>query len=65
MIEVLVSSVNRYYREKESAEFEVDTLRAIFSMIGEYERDLKRYRRSDDDEEDDGGVSAPRDLYES
>ena len=49
LIEVLVGCVNIYYREKESAEFEVDTLGARFSMIGEYERGLKRYRRSDDD----------------
>ena len=33
-IDVLVGRVNRYYREKESAEFEVDTLSAGFSMIG-------------------------------
>ena len=43
-IEVLVGRVNRYYREKESAEFEVDTLRARFSMIGGYERGLTAVR---------------------
>ena len=35
VIEVLVGRVNRYYRETESAEFEVDTPCARFSMIGE------------------------------
>ena len=53
-IEVLVGRGNRYYREKESPEFEVDTLRARFSMIGGYERGLKRYPRSDDEKEDGG-----------
>ena len=38
--------LNRYYREKESAELEVDTLRARVSMTGGYERGLRRYRRS-------------------
>ena len=65
VIEVLVGCVNRYYREKKSAEFEVDTLRARFSMNGEYERGLKRYCRSDEDEEDGGGGWAPSDPYES
>ena len=65
LIEVLGGRVNRYYREKETTEFEVGTLRARFSMIGEYERCMKFYRRSDDDEEDGGGGWAPRDPYES
>ena len=34
VIKVLVGRVNRYYREKESAEVEVDTLHARFSMVG-------------------------------
>ena len=54
VIEVLLGRVNRYYREKESAEFKVDTLHGRFSMIGGYERGLKRYRRSDEEEEDGG-----------
>ena len=32
-------------------------------MIGEYERGLKRYRRSEIDEEDCCGNSAPEHLY--
>ena len=63
VIEVLVGRGNHYYREKESAEFEVDTLRARFSMAGGYERGLKRYRRSEDDEEGDGGNWVSRDPY--
>ena len=55
--------MNRYYREKESAEFGVDNLHARFSMAGGYERGLKRYRRSEDDEEGDGGDWVPRDPY--
>ena len=35
-MEVLVERVNRYYREKEFAEFEVDTLRACGSAVCEY-----------------------------
>ena len=61
LIEVLVDRMNRYYREKESAEFEMDTLRAIFSTIGEYERGLKLYRRLEDDEKDGCGIWALRD----
>ena len=49
LVEVLVGRVICYYREKESAEFEVDTQRARFSMGGGYERGLKHYRRSEDD----------------
>ena len=64
LIDVLVGRVNRYYREKESAEFEVDTLRARFSMTGDYERGLKRYRHSEDDEEGDGGDWVPRGPYD-
>ena len=63
LIEVLVGRVNRYYREKESAKFELDMLRARFSMAGGYERYLKRYRRSEDDEEGDGGDWVPRGPY--
>ena len=65
VIEILVGRVNRYYREKEWAEFEVDTLRARFSMIGEYDRCLKHYHCSDDDEENGGCGWTPRDPYES
>ena len=64
VIEVLVGRVNRYYREKESAEFDVDTLRARFSMIGGYERGLKRHRRSDDEEKDGGSGWTARDPYD-
>ena len=55
LIKVLVGRVKSYYREKESAELEVDTLRARFSMTGAFEHGLKHYRRSEDDEEGDGG----------
>ena len=33
-------------------------------MTGEYERGLKRYRRSDDDEEGDGKDLVPRGPYD-
>ena len=62
-IEVLAGHVNSYYREKESAEFEADTLRARFSMAGGYERGLKRYPRSEDEEDGDGSDWVPRDPY--
>lgn len=55
LIGALVGRVNRYYREKESAEFEVDTLCARFAVLRESERGLKRYRRLEGDEEDGGG----------
>ena len=42
----------------------MDTLRARFSVIGGYERGLKRYRGPDDDEEDGDSGWAPRDPYE-
>ena len=60
---MLVGRVNRYYREKETAEFEVDTLRARFSMTGGYERGLKRSRRSEDEEDRDGGDWIRGDPY--
>ena len=61
LIGVIVGRENRYYREKQSAEFEMDTLRARSSMIVDYERGLKRFRRSDDDEEGGCGFWALRD----
>ena len=63
VMEVLVERVNRYYREKESAEFEMDTLRAPGSAAGEYDRGYKRYRYSEEDDADEDRYGAPRDPY--
>lgn len=65
LIEVFVGRASRNYREKESAEFELDTLLATFEVIGDIERDLERYRFREGDEEDGGGDWAPRDPYDS
>ena len=64
VIEVLVERVNRYYREKESAEFEVDTPRAHVSAVGEYDRGYKRYYYSEEDDADDDRYGSPRDPYD-
>lgn len=60
LIEVPVDRVKHYYCEKE---FEVDTLCARYSMIGEYKHGLKLYRRLDDDEKGGGGGRVPRGPY--
>ena len=64
VIEVLVVRVNRYYCEKESAEFEVDMLRARRLAVGEYDRGYKRYRYSEEDDADDDRYGPPRDPYD-
>ena len=61
---VLVERVNRYYREKESEELEVDTLRARGSAVGGYDREYRRYPYSEDDDADDDRHWAPRDPYD-
>ena len=56
-----MAELNRYYREKESAEFEVDTLRARGSAVGEYDRGYMRYHYSEEEDADDDRYGAPRD----
>ena len=53
IMEVLVERVNCYYRKKKSTEFEVDTLRARGSAVGEYDRGYMRYSYSEEDDTDD------------
>ena len=64
VMEVLVESVNRYFRKKESVEFQVDTLRARGSAVGEYDRGYKCYRYSEEDDADDDRYGAPCDPYD-
>ena len=64
VLEVLVGRVNRYYREKESAEFEVDTLCARGSAVGDCDRGYKRYCYSEEDDTDYDRYWAPHDLYD-
>ena len=64
VMEILAERVNHYYREKESVEFEVETLRARGSAVGEYDRGYKRYRYSEKDDADDERYGAPRDPYD-
>lgn len=58
LIEVLFGGLEWYYREKESADFEVDTLRASSALLGEGDRGLKGYRRREDDEGDGGRLGS-------
>ena len=64
VMEVLFERVNHYYREKKFAEFEVYTVRARGSAVGEYDRRYKRYRYSEEDDADDERYGAPRYPYD-
>ena len=64
VMEVLLERVNRYYRKKESAEFEVDTLRARGSAVGEYDHVYKLYRYSAEEDAEDDRYEAPHDPYD-
>ena len=50
LFEVLTERANRYYRERASAESEVSHLRTLLSVMGRYDRGLKRQRDVDDDD---------------
>ena len=49
LLEVLTERVNRYWRETESAELEVERLRDRLSAGGRYDRGVKRNRDADDE----------------
>ena len=49
LLVVLTESVNRYYREREFAESDVAHLRTRLSVMGRYDRGLKRQRDVGDD----------------
>ena len=49
LLEVLTERVNRYWRERESPELEVERLRDRLSADGRYDRGVKRNRDADDE----------------